>query len=250
MGKVLEGKVAVITGGSSGIGLAISQAFVNEGAFVYITGRRQSELDTAVASLGQNAVAVQADSSNLADLDKVFAAVKGDKGKVDIVVANAGILEKAAIGSITEELFDRLYSINVKGLVFSVQKALPLMPDGASIILLSSTVASKGMPGGSIYASTKAAIRNFARGWSVDLKDRKIRVNAISPGPINTPGISGGAPDKAALDAFVAAISQQVPLGRMGRPEEVAKVALFLASDASSFVNGADLQVDGGWAQI
>lgn len=250
MSDALKGKIAVVTGGSSGIGLAIGHEFISQGAFVYITGRRQVELDAAAKALGPNAVAIQADSSNLDDLDRVFSQISAEKGRLDVVVANAGALEKAAIGSITEDMFDRLYSVNVKGLVFSVQKALPLLPDGASIVLLSSTVASKGMPGGSIYASTKAAIRNFARGWSVDLKDRKIRVNAISPGPIDTPGIASGAPDKPTLDAFVAAISQQVPLGRMGRPEEVAKVALFLASDASSFVTGADLQVDGGWAQV
>lgn len=250
MGRQMEGKTALVTGGSSGIGLAIAHAFVAEGAHVFITGRRQAELDKAVQGLGENATAIQADSSNLGDLDRVYAAIKKQTGRIDVVVANAGILEKARLGEITEDHFDRLFSVNVKGLVFSVQKALPLLPDGASVILLSSTVAGKGLGGGSLYASTKAAIRNFARGWSVDLKARKIRVNVISPGPIDTPGLAGGAPDKASGEKMFAAMAAQIPLGRLGRAEEIGNVALFLATDASSYVNGADIQVDGGWAQI
>jgi NAD(P)-dependent dehydrogenase (short-subunit alcohol dehydrogenase family) len=251
MSESLKDKVAVITGGSSGIGLATAKRFVAEGAFVFITGRRQAELDAAVVEIGgDGVVAVQADSANLADLDRVYATVKASKGRVDIVVANAGILEKAKIGAITEEHFDRLFSINVKGLVFTIQKALPLMPDGAAVILMSSTVAGKGLGNNSVYAATKAAIRNFARGWIVDLKERKIRINVISPGPIETPGLTGGAANVAAAQAAFAAMASQIPLGRLGEADEIAKTAVFLASDAASFINGADIQVDGGWAQI
>lgn len=250
MNTSLQGKVALITGGSSGIGLATAERFVSDGAFVFITGRRQSELDAAVAKIGYNVVAIQADSSNLADLDRVHDMVEAQKGRLDIVMANAGILEKAPIGQMSEAHFDRIFSINVKGLVFTVQKALPLMPDGAAIILMSSTVAGKGLGNNSLYAATKAAIRSFARGWVMDLKERKIRVNAISPGPIETPGLAGGAPDPATAQAVFSRLATQIPLGRLGSPEEVANVAAFLASDAASFINGADIQVDGGWAQI
>jgi NAD(P)-dependent dehydrogenase (short-subunit alcohol dehydrogenase family) len=223
MGNSLQDKIAVITGGSSGIGLATAKRFVAEGAFVFITGRRQAELDKAVAEISDNVAAIQADSSSLPDLDRVYETVRAQQGRVDIVLANAGILEHAPLGQITEEHFDRLFSINVKGLVFAVQKALPLMPDGGAII---------------------------ARGWIVDLKDRKIRVNAISPGPIETPGLASVAPDESAAKAIFARLAAQIPLGRVGAPDEIAKVAVFLASDAASFVNGADIQVDGGWAQI
>ena len=250
MSYVLRDKVAVITGGSSGIGLATAKRFVSEGAFVFITGRRRAELDSAAAEIGSNVVAIAADSSSLADLDRVYETVRTHKGRIDILVANAGILEHAPISQVTEEHFDRVFSVNVKGLVFTVQKALPLMPDGSAIILMSSTVANKGLGRSGVYAATKAAIRSFARNWIVDLKDRKIRVNVISPGPINTPGLSGAAPNAAALSAMMAGMAAQVPLGRVGAPDEIATTAVFLASDASSFINGADIQVDGGWAQI
>lgn len=250
MTNILQDKVAVVTGGSSGIGLAIARRFVSEGAFVFITGRRQAELDRAVLDIGNSVVAIQADSSNLADLDCVYETVRATKGRVDIVVANAGILEHAPIGKVTEEHFDRVFAVNVKGLVFTVQKALPLMADGSTIILMSSTVASKGLGRSGVYAATKAAIRSFARNWIVDLKDRKIRVNVISPGPIKTPGLSGAAPNAAALTAMMATMAAQVPLGRLGAADEIATTAVFLASDAASFINGADIQVDGGWAQI
>jgi NAD(P)-dependent dehydrogenase (short-subunit alcohol dehydrogenase family) len=250
MTKSLAGKIAVITGGSSGIGLATAIRFVKEGAFVFITGRRQAELDSAIAKIGTNAVAIQADSSNLADLDRVYAAVKAQKGRVDVLVANAGILEHATIDVVNEEHFDRLYSVNVKGLVFTVQKALPLMPAEATIVLMSSTVAGKGLAGSGIYSSTKAAIRSLARVWIVELKDRKIRVNVISPGPIQTPGLAGAGDDANQIKAKMTYLGSQIPLGRVGDPDEIAKTAVFLASDAASFVNGADIQVDGGWAQI
>ena len=250
MTRTLQDKVAVITGGSSGIGLATAKRFVAEGAFVFITGRRQAELDAATAEIGSNVVAIQADSSSLVDLDRVYAAVRSQKGRVDILVANAGILEHATIDKVTEGHFDRLFSVNVKGLVFTVQKALPLMADGAAIILMSSTVANKGLGRSGIYAATKAAIRSFARNWIVDLKDRRIRINVISPGPIETPGLTGAAPDAASLKAMMTAMAAQVPLGRVGAPDEIAKAAVFLASEGASFINGADIQVDGGWAQI
>ena len=250
MTNILQDRIAVITGGSSGIGLATAKRFVSEGAFVFITGRRQGELDDAVREIGRNVIAIQADSSRLADLDRAYETIRMSKGRIDIVIANAGILEHAPIGQVTEAHFDRLFSINVKGLVFTVQKALPLMADGSSIILMSSTVAFKGLGRSGIYAATKAAIRSFARNWIVDLKDRKIRVNVISPGPIETPGLAGAAPDAAASAAMMTRMAAQVPLGRVGAPDEIATTAVFLASDASSFINGADIQVDGGWAQI
>jgi NAD(P)-dependent dehydrogenase (short-subunit alcohol dehydrogenase family) len=250
MTQTLQNKIAVITGGSSGIGLATAKRFVSEGAFVFITGRNQADLDAAVTGIGSNVTAVQADSSNLADLDRVYEQVRAQKGRIDILVANAGNLEHAPIDQVTEGHFDRLYAVNVKGLVFTVQKALSLMADGTAIILMSSTVANKGLGGSGIYASTKAAIRSFARSWIVDLKARKIRVNVISPGPIETPGLTGAAPDAASLEKMMTGMATQVPLGRVGDPDEIAKTAVFLASDGASFINGADIQVDGGWAQI
>jgi NAD(P)-dependent dehydrogenase (short-subunit alcohol dehydrogenase family) len=250
--KVLEGKVAVVTGGSTGIGLATARRFVAEGASVFITGRRQKELDLAVADIGGDVTAVPADSARLADLDALYAAVKEKHGKLDVVVANAGILQRAPLGQITEEMVDQLFAINVKGLIFTVQKALPLLADGSSIVLMASTVAHKGLPGTSVYAATKAAIRSLARGWSADLAARKIRVNVISPGAIDTPGVRGpgGEADEASVARRNAFLAGATPLGRVGQPDEIAQAALYLASDAASFVNGANFEVDGGWAQI
>jgi len=250
MTNALRGKIVVVTGGSSGIGLAIARRFVREGAFVFITGRRQKELDDAVIDIGGTILGIQADSSNLSDLDRLFSVIKEEKGRVDVLVANAGILEKARIGEMTEAHFDRIFSINVKGLVFTVQNALKIMPDGGAIVLMSSTVANKGLGGNSLYAATKAAIRNFARGWIVDLKERGIRVNTISPGPVETPGLTAGAPDKATAQIIFAKLATQIPLGRLGAPEDIANAAVFLASEEASYINGADIQVDGGWAQI
>lgn len=250
MGQQLLGKVAVITGGSSGLGLATAKRFVAEGACVFITGRRQEELDKAVSEIGGDVTAVQADSSNLADLDRLYEIIGLAKGRLDIVFANAGILEKGAIGDIAEDSVDRLFDINVKGLVFTVQKALPLLTDGGAILLTSSMVASKGLPGNSIYAATKASIRSLARGWMVDLKDRNIRVNAISPGAIETPGLKGGAASSDAAQGMLDHFASLIPAGRVGEPDEIAKVAVFLASDNASYINGADIPVDGGWTQI
>jgi NAD(P)-dependent dehydrogenase (short-subunit alcohol dehydrogenase family) len=246
----LEGKVAVVTGGNSGIGLATAQRFVAEGAYVFITGRRQSELDAAVKQIGKNVTAVQGDVSKLADLDKLYATVKKEKGRIDILFANAGGGEFGPLGAITEEQFDKTFGINVKGLLFTVQKALPLFQDGGSIILNASIVSMKGMPAFSIYSATKAAVRSFARSWTMDLKDRKIRVNAVSPGPIDTPGVRGLAQNEEQLAEMKAGFASLVPMGRWGHPDEIAKAVLFLASDDSSFVTGIELFVDGGMAQV
>jgi len=247
----LQGKVAVITGGNSGIGLATAQRFADEGAHVFITGRRQAELDAAVRQIGKQATGVQGDVSSLADLDRLYATVKREKGRIDVVFANAGAGDALApLGAISEELFDATFSRNVKGLLFTVQKALPLLLDGGSIILNASIAASKGMPGMSVYSATKAAVRSFARGWTVDLKARKIRVNAISPGPIDTPGVKSLGLTEAQLEQFKTDIVGAVPLARMGRADEIASAALFLASDDSSYVTGVELFVDGGMAQI
>ena len=249
MGK-LDGKVAVITGGNSGMGLATAQRFAAEGAYVFITGRRQAELDSAVKLIGKNVTGVQGDVSNLSDLDRLYATVKEKKGKIDVLFANAGAGEYAALGSISEQHFDRTFAINVKGLLFSVQKALPLFQDGGSIILNASIASIKGMPAFSVYSASKAAVRSFARSWTADLKDRKIRVNTLSPGPIDTPILSGLASTEQELAQLKATLAGQVPMGRMGTSDEIAKVALFLASDDSSFVTGIELFVDGGMAQI
>jgi NAD(P)-dependent dehydrogenase (short-subunit alcohol dehydrogenase family) len=247
----LEGKVAVITGGNSGIGLATARRFAEEGAHVFITGRRQRELDVAVRGIGKQATGVQGDVSKLADLDRLYETVKREKGRIDIVFANAGGGDALVpLGAISEELFDTTFSRNVKGLLFTVQKALPLLLDGGSIILNASIAASKGMPGMSVYSATKAAVRSFARGWTVDLKARKIRVNAISPGPIDTPGVKSLGLTEAQLEQFKTDIVGAVPLARMGRGDEIASAALFLASDDSSYVTGIELFVDGGMAQI
>ena len=249
MGK-LDGKVALITGASSGIGLATANRFVNEGAFVFITGRRDSELATAAKEIGHDVTAVQGDVSNLGDLDRLFAQIKREKGKLDIVFANAGIAKYAPFGKITEEFYDSIFDINVKGLLFTVQKALPLLPDGASIILNASIVGSKGLSSNSVYSATKAAIRSFARTWTTDLKDRRIRVNAVSPGSIDTPGLSDLLASSEAGEQRKKIISSSVPLGRLGTPDEIAKAVVFLASDDSSYVTGAELFVDGGFAQV
>ncbi len=245
----LAGKVAVVTGGNSGIGLATAKLFVAEGAYVFITGRRQNELDAAVKEIGKNVTGVQGDVANLADLDRLYETVKREKGQLDIVVANAGGGDLVPLGEITEAQFDKTFGINVKGTLFTVQKALPLLRDGGSVILTTSIVGIKGMPSFSVYSATKAAIRSFARTWTADLKPRQIRVNALAPGPIATPGLENLVPAEQ-LDGLRASLVATVPLGRLGTSEEVAKGALFLASDDSSFVTGIELFVDGGSAQI
>jgi len=246
----LEGKIAVITGGSSGIGLATAKGFVSEGAYVFITGRRRSELDAAVSEIGKNVIGIQSDVSNLADLDKLYNTVKEQKGHIDILFANAGIGEFAPLGEISEEYFDKIFGINVKGLLFTVQKALPLFQDGSSIILNASIAASKGIEAFSVYNATKAVVRSFARTWTVDLRHRKIRVNAVSPGPIDTPAVEGLVQNKEQVEELKKNFITAVPMGRMGSPGEVAKVVSFLASDESSYITGIDLSVDGGMAQI
>lgn len=243
MGK-LTGKIAVITGGSSGIGLATAQRFVAEGAYVFITGRRQAELDAAVERVGRNVRGVQGDVAKLADLDRLYETVRTEKGRLDIVFANAGGGELAPLGSITEEHFDKTFNVNVKGTLFTVQKALPLLTDGGSIILTGAIAGVKGFSGFGVYSVTKAAIRSFARSWTSDLKDRHIRANVISPGTIDTP-ILAPLPKEA-----IAQILSTVPMGRMGEPDEIAKAAVFLVSDDSSDVTGIELFVDGGAAQI
>jgi NAD(P)-dependent dehydrogenase (short-subunit alcohol dehydrogenase family) len=241
MTKKLEGKVAVVTGGSAGIGLATAKRFAEQGAFVFITGRRQPELDAAVREIGPKAVAVKADAAAIADLAHLFDTVKAATGRIDVLFVNAGIYEFTPFGSVTEDTFDRIFDINVKGALFTVQQALPLMSDGGSIILTGSIGGSKGFEAISVYSATKAAIRSFARSWTADLKARGIRVNVLSPGPIQTPGFDVFANDD--TKAFMKSI---VPLGRIGSPDEVAKAALFLASSDSSFVAGVELFVDGG----
>jgi len=248
--KRLEGKVAVVTGGNSGIGLATARRFAEEGAHVFITGRRQAELDAAVKQIGRQATGVQGDVANLTDLDRLYAAVKQQQGRIDILFANAGGGALAPLGTITEEHFDKTFGVNVKGLLFTVQKALPLFRDGGSIILNASITASKGMEAFSVYSATKAAVRSFARCWTVDLKNRRIRVNAISPGPIDTPGYKNLGLTEEQMEEFKKNVVTTVPMGRMGDPDEIAKAALFLASDDSSYVTGIELFVDGGMAQI
>ena len=249
MGK-LQGKIALITGGTSGIGLATAEQFVNEGAYVFITGRRDPELALAVKEIGRNVTGVRGDVSNLDDLDRLFEQIKREKGKLDIVFANAGVATYSPFGKITEEHYDSIFNINVKGLLFTVQKALPLMPDGASIILNASIVASKGLSSNSVYSATKAAVRSFARTWTTDLKDRQIRVNAVSPGSIETPGLTDLLASAEAGEQRLKMISGIVPLGRLGRPDEIAKAVVFLASDDSSYITGTELFVDGGFAQV
>ena len=241
--KKLQGKLAVITGGTSGIGLATAKLFVKEGAYVFITGRRQKELDAAVQAIGRNVTGVQGDVARLADLDRLYAAVK-TKGRIDVVFANAGVAEFAPLGKITEEHFDKLFDTNVKGTLFTVQKALPLLNDGGSINLNGSVGSVKGTPAFGVYGATKAALRSFVRTWTSDLKDRHIRSNVVSPGPTDTPIVDGQPADA------IARIVSTIPMGRIGEPEEVAKAALFLASEDSSFVTGIELFVDGGRGQV
>ncbi|WP_172122150.1 SDR family oxidoreductase [Devosia sp. 919] len=251
MHQRFDAKVAVITGGTSGIGFATAKALAQEGAFVFITGRRQAELDAAVAAIGDNAVGIQADSSNMKDLDQLFDSIKAHKGRVDILFANAGGGAMQSLGEINEEHFDDTFNRNVKGVLFTVQKALPLLADNASIVLTSSTTSIMGTAAFSVYSASKAAIRNFARSWILDVKDRGIRINVVSPGPVRTPGLVDLAgPDATAQQSMLDHLASQIPLGRIGEPNEIARAVLFLASDEASFVNGADLFVDGGLAQI
>jgi NAD(P)-dependent dehydrogenase (short-subunit alcohol dehydrogenase family) len=249
MGR-LNGKVAVVTGANSGIGLATAKRFAAEGARVFMTGRRLSELDAAVAEIGHDARGVQGDIANLADLDRLFAVAKDEAGAVDILFANAGVGEFAALGEITEDHFDKIFAINVRGTLFTVQKALPLLKDGGSIILTGSTAGSTGIPALSVYSASKAAIRSFARGWILDLAARKIRVNVLAPGATSTPGWHALTSSEEAHKEMIKFAETTTPLGRLGDPDEIASAALFLASDESSFVTGVELFVDGGSAQI
>ena len=252
--KKLEGKVAVITGGNSGIGLATAERFVSEGAYVFVTGRRQGEVDAAVKRIGKNVTGVQGDVSSLADLDRLYAKVEEQNDHIDILFANAGLGELASLETITEAHFEKTFNVNVKGLLFTVQKALPLFQDGGSIVLNASTAGSKASDGFSVYGATKAAVRSFTRSWAAELKHRNIRVNAVSPGPIDTPGLSGFvgglAPSEKQIEQVKSSIISSVPLGRMGSPDEVTKAVSFLVSDDSSFITGIELFVDGGMAQI
>jgi NAD(P)-dependent dehydrogenase (short-subunit alcohol dehydrogenase family) len=242
----LKGKIALITGGSTGIGLATAKQFVHEGAYVFITGRREPELARAVKEIGRNVTSVQGDVANLGDLERLFAQIQREKGKLDIVFANAGSAKLAPLGQITEEDYDAIFNSNVKGLLFTVQKALPLLPDGASIILNASIAASIGSPQWSVYNATKAAVRSFARTWTMDLKARRIRVNAVSPGYIDTPPWHA----TAAAEQDLKMVADTIPLGRVGTPDEIAPAVVFLASDDSSYITGAELFVDGGFAQV
>ena len=243
MGK-LDGKVAVITAATSGMALATAKLFVEEGAYVFITGRRQEKLDDAVKAIGRNVTGVQGDAANLADLDRLYETVKKEKGYIDVLFASAGQGGRAMLGSVTEEQFDTTFRLNVRGTLFTVQKALPLIRDGGSIVMNGSIASLKGMPGMSVYGASKAALRSFARTWLVELKDRKIRVNVMSPGPIDTPAMENMPPEM--KEQF----RSMIPRKELGHPEEIATAVLFLASDDSSFVNGSELSVDGGLAQI
>jgi NAD(P)-dependent dehydrogenase (short-subunit alcohol dehydrogenase family) len=247
MGSLTD-KVALITGGSSGIGLATAHQLVADGAYVFITARRQKELDDAVAAIGNNVTGIVGDVAKLADIDRVIATIQKQKGRLDIVFANAGVAAYQKLGEITEDEYNRHFDINVKGALFTVQKSLPILRDGGSIILTSSVVGVKGLGNNAVYSATKAALRSFARTFTADLKARKIRVNVVSPGPILTPGLEGLT--GASGDKLEAAFAGSVPLGRAGRPEEVAKAVSFLASDAASYIAGTELFVDGGFAQV
>jgi NAD(P)-dependent dehydrogenase (short-subunit alcohol dehydrogenase family) len=250
MGNKLEGKIAIITGGTSGIGLATAKRFVSEGAYVFITGLSQKDLDVAISDIGKNVSGIQSDVSNLANLDKLYDVVKDQKGHINILFANAGIIQFAPLGKISTEHFDKLFSINVKGLLFTVQKALPILQDGSSIILNASIGSSTADEELSVYSATKAAVRSFARTWAVvDMRHRKIRVNAISPGSIDTP-ILNPVLNEEQVEQFKKNVTKSIPMGRMGSPDEVAKAVSFLASDDSSYITGIELFVDGGRAQI
>ena len=250
MSKKFENKVVIVTGGTSGIGLATAKAFSEQGAAVFITGRRKETLDAAVKQIGGRVTGVQADMSKLTDIDRLYDAVQQKHSQIDVVFANAGGGEFAALGAITEEHYQNTFDINVKGTLFTVQKALPLLRDGASIILTSSTTSISGTPAFSVYSATKAAIRSFARNWILDLKDRHIRVNAVSPGVTDTAGLNelfGNGDSAENTKSYLASL---IPAGRIGKPEEIAKAVLFLASEDASFVNGVELFVDGGQVQI
>ncbi len=250
MGR-LEGKIALVTGGNSGIGLASAKRFVNEGTYVFITGRRDRELAAAVKEIGRNVIGVQGDAANFGDLDRLFAQTKREKGRLDIVFANAGTAQLASLGDITEEHYDTIFTINVKGVRFTVQKALALMPDGGgSIVLNASIFGSKGPAGWSVYSATKAAVRSFARTWTADVKDRRIRVNAVSAGFTDTPGLMGLLDASGTGEQRRKTMSDLVPLGRFATPDEIAKTVVFLASDDSSYVTGTELFVDGGVGQV
>ena len=246
----LTNKTALITGGNSGIGLATAKQFVKEGAYVFITGRRDAELAAAVKAIGRNVTGVQGDASNLGDLDRLFAQIKREKGRLDIVFANAGITTTTPLGKITVEDYDSIFNVNVKGLLFTVQKALPLLHDGASIILNASIAASKGLPANSVCSATKTAVRSCARTWTTDLKARRIRVNAVSPGSTDTPGLRDLLASTETGQQRLKMLSSMVPLGRLGSPDEIAKAVVFLASDDSSYITGTELFVDGGFAQV
>ena len=249
MGK-LDGRVALVTGGSSGIGFATAQEFVGEGAYVFVTGRREKELATAVKEIGRNVTGIRADVSNSQDLDRLFSQIKNEKGKLDIVFANAGAAKYAPLGQISEELYQSIFDVNVKGVLFTVQKALPLIPQGGSIILNASIVASKGLPANSVYSATKAAVRSFARTWTTDLKDRHIRVNVVSPGSTDTEGLRELLGSSEVGEQRLKTINASVPLGRLAQPKEIARAVVFLASDDSSYITGTELFVDGGFAQV
>ena len=246
----LDGKVALVTGGSSGIGYATARRFAAEGAFVYITGRRRAELDKAVLTLGNNAKAIRADMAELADIDQLYAQIAAEKDKIDVLVANAGFLEPRMLGEVTPEHFDKTFGVNARGVFFTVQKALPLMRSGGSIILVSSIAAFKGLPAHDTYSATKAAIRSYARTWTAEFRGRHIRVNTLSPGPVDTAMIGSYDALEGGADKVRAQFAELIPVERMGRPEEIANAALFLASDESSFVAGIDLVVDGGMSAI
>jgi NAD(P)-dependent dehydrogenase (short-subunit alcohol dehydrogenase family) len=248
--KKLEGKIAVITGASSGIGLATARRFVEEGAHVVITGRREKELKEAAASMGRNVTMVAGDITRLEDLDRLYAVVKEKHGHIDALFANAGWGEVAPIGAATEAHFDKTFDLNAKGTFFTVQKAIPLFKDGGSIVLTTSVANEMGLPMFAVYAAAKAAVRSFVRSWAMELKDRKIRVNAVSPGPIETAALEKAGIPPEMMEQAIAGFTTQVPLGRRGKPEEIASVVAFLASDESTYITGVELAVDGGMAQV